>query len=454
MKLWQTDSRGNVVQQDEIIHRLGEAGFLEAILDSTDAIVIVTNPKGAIQMVNAAFERKTGFDEREARGRPVWAFRAFDEVSAARKSFFQVSDQDTRRPPASRWRTKDDGLLLLSWSVRIMRDCKGKEIARVGTAMDVTPEQAARSQAEEAERERQMLVHLTDNLSEPLFFISPDGMIKYASRAVQRVYGYAPEELVGKPSSILRPDDRTERMAEYMKRLQASGEPEMLETEALHRDGERIPVELRTSPIHDSDGNYLGLSAVVYDMKDRRELEEELRRLAGTDPLTGVANRLGFKTVAEHEVKRARRYHHPLSVFVADIDHFKRVNDTYGHAIGDVALVRFAEMMGWSLRRPIDHIARTGGEEFVAILPETDREGGIRAAERVRESTEINPIECEDVSFNMTASFGVSSWFADEEDLGEAVQRADEALYEAKETGRNKVVYKPSEAESADGTSG
>jgi diguanylate cyclase (GGDEF)-like protein/PAS domain S-box-containing protein len=431
----QAKSDGAVTNQ--IPEEIGDDRLLSAILDTTEAIMAITDPKGSLIRVNQAFRDVFGYSDRECLGRPIWAFRAVADAAEGRSSFRhrKVDASGTFKTDKEIWRAADGSELLLRWSIQIIRNDGGKDVARVGTAQNLTEIRAA-------EEKHRILEYVADNLSEPLFFINPDGTIRYASRAVERVYGYTPEQLIGQPSSILRPADKTAKMADYIARLQESGKPEMLETEAVHIDGSQIPIELRTAPVFDSKGTYVGLSSVVYDMKDRLELEQELRRLAGTDPLTGLANRLGFKTAADREVKRAKRYKHPLAVFVTDLDHFKKVNDTYGHAAGDAALVRFADMLGWSLRRPIDHVARTGGEEFVAILPETDPRGGLCAAERVRASTEANPITYEDASFHLTASFGVSVWQPDEEDLGDAIQRADEALYEAKNTGRNRVVFR------------
>lgn len=437
------NTAGNPVTLDDILEKIGDRTLLTAILDTTESAMAVTSSKGSIVAINQAFRDLFGFADREVVGRPIWAFRSVDNVAEGRRAFSdrKINPDGSFKTGEESWRAADGRQLLLRWSVKLLRDSEGNQVGRVGTAQNLT-------QVHEATEKQRILEHVVDNLSEPLFFINPDGTIRYASKAVERVYGYTAEQLVGQPSSILRPEDKVEKMTAYIERLRESGKPEMMETEALHRDGTRIPVELRTSLILDKNGTHIGLSSVIYDMKDRRELEEELRRLAGTDPLTGLANRLGFKTAADHEVKRARRYRHPLSVFVTDIDHFKKVNDTYGHAAGDAALVRFADLLGWSLRRPIDHVARTGGEEFVAILPETGTEGGISAAERVRISTEQNPFTFDDITFNLTASFGVSLWDEDEEDLGEAIQRADEALYEAKNSGRNKVVFRGADEES------
>ncbi len=434
--------------QNDLIRSLGGLTVLEAILDTTEAPVAITDTAGSIQFVNAALEQTTGFTSKEFIGRPIWAFRALDNVAEGRRFFFEKENTRERFQQTVRWRCKDGSNVLLTWTVKILYDDDGTEKCRIGTAVNRTSQALSTSRAIAAEHQRKMLIHVTDNLSEPLFFIEPDGTIAYANSAVKRVYGFDPDELIGQPSSVLRPMDKVHRMASYMKRLNASGEAEMIETEALHQDGHRVPVELRTAPVFEG-GEYIGLASVVYDMRERKELEAELRRLAGTDALTGVANRLGFETAADHEVKRAARYKHPLAVFTADIDHFKRVNDTFGHAAGDEALRQFADALRQTLRGPIDLIARTGGEEFVVILPETGATGAIAAAERARKAAEEADIVYDGQTIDITASFGVSRWHPEEETLLAALKRSDEALYIAKENGRNRVVYQTAITETA-----
>lgn len=420
--------------------KLGESRMLEAILDTTEALVLVCDNEGAIMYVNRSLEKTTGFTLKEYVGRPVWTFYALDKVAEARRNFTESVGDGDQYQRTAQWRCKNGRALIFSWTIKRLFDDAGTEIGRIATAINMTEQARAASHAIAAERRRRMLVHVTDNLSEPLFFIDPDGRIIYASQATSHVYGYEPEELIGKPSSMLRPMDRVEAMSDYMDRIHKSGSAEVIETEALHRDGHRVEVELRTSPVYEGN-EYLGLAAVAYDMTERRALEAELRRLAGTDQLTGVSNRMGYDKSADHEVKRAERYDHPLTVLVADIDHFKVVNDTFGHAGGDAALVDFARVMCETLRRPVDHIARIGGEEFVALLPETDMQGAIAAAKRIRAAVEASVTEHDGAEIRFTVSIGVSRWQPGEADISAVVQRADKALYRAKERGRNQVQF-------------
>jgi two-component system, cell cycle response regulator len=180
------------------------------------------------------------------------------------------------------------------------------------------------------------------------------------------------------------------------------------------------------------------------------ELEGSLRRandeilvLSVTDPLTGVFNRGYMNTHLPDEIVRARRYGRPLSVIMCDIDHFKRVNDTFGHQAGDAVLQHFATGLRQLVRTNVDWVARYGGEEFIVVLPETTMEGASSAAERLREHVEGLVISFEGRDIRITASFGV----AGRDRVSGADLRpetliadADTCLYRAKDEGRNRVI--------------
>jgi len=163
-----------------------------------------------------------------------------------------------------------------------------------------------------------------------------------------------------------------------------------------------------------------------------------IQSMAITDDLTGLYNRRKFYDIASQEFDRSRRYQRPLSVVMMDIDHFKKVNDTYGHAIGDQVLQGLAHVIKGSLRNA-DTLARYGGEEFVALLPETSVEEAIRTAERLRVSTSDATLPTRVGNMSVTISLGVVSLDDSCRNLEELLDRSDLALYASKRTGRNKV---------------
>jgi diguanylate cyclase (GGDEF)-like protein/PAS domain S-box-containing protein len=172
---------------------------------------------------------------------------------------------------------------------------------------------------------------------------------------------------------------------------------------------------------------------------DHARLFSEVQELATTDPLTGLWNRRHFFDLTERECLRARRYRHPFSVVMLDIDHFKQVNDTYGHAVGDQVLKQAAAQCRRVLRK-VDIVARYGGEEMIMMLPETSLEGAHMLAERVRNDLET-PIETECGPLAITASLGVACHYpGDRITLEQLIDRADQCLYAAKQGGRNRVI--------------
>ena len=205
-----------------------------------------------------------------------------------------------------------------------------------------------------------------------------------------------------------------------------------------YRDHLEELVEARTSELSEVN------EKLRREIAERLRAEEALRRLATLDPLTGILNRRHLFTLGEREFKRARRYGHPLSAIMVDLDHFKRVNDTHGHACGDQVLIRFCRACQRKLRE-IDVFARYGGEEFVILLPDTDLTTSTLIAERLRAMVEETPPDTEVGAIPITISLGVSSMEGNPppQTLDDLINYADQALYTSKEKGRNRVSTWP-----------
>jgi len=163
-------------------------------------------------------------------------------------------------------------------------------------------------------------------------------------------------------------------------------------------------------------------------------------RLTLVDPLTGAWNRRYLDQALREQVKRFQRYGSPFAILMIDCDHFKRVNDQHGHAAGDAVLVGVARTIGRSIRSDIDVLARFGGEEFVAVLPETDAEGAVAAAEKIRKLVAGTPLEHEGATIAITVSIGVTACPTDGREPERLLATADSALYRAKHAGRNRTV--------------
>jgi diguanylate cyclase (GGDEF)-like protein len=202
---------------------------------------------------------------------------------------------------------------------------------------------------------------------------------------------------------------------------------------------------VRTRPTRDGDA-----TVVTYDITDARRarqtlltLNDELSRLAALDGLTGLANRRSFDATLAAELARTERDGTPISLLIADVDRFKRYNDTYGHPAGDECLRLVAQCLRQSARRAGDTVARYGGEEFAAILAGTDEDAAYRAAEKFRVALRELAIPHGGAEAGIvTVSIGISGYAAGDRRryAAELIARADEALYDAKAAGRDRVT--------------
>ncbi|TFH75569.1 sensor domain-containing diguanylate cyclase [Gammaproteobacteria bacterium LSUCC0112] len=175
------------------------------------------------------------------------------------------------------------------------------------------------------------------------------------------------------------------------------------------------------------------------EISRRKELEEELNRQALIDPLTGLSNRRHYEMLFEREHDRCRRHDSALTLGMIDLDHFKRINDTYGHDFGDQVLKFMAEILQQPLRHS-DILGRFGGEEFILILPDTDIAQAQAVAERMRLSLEQDAVIRNGNAVKVTATFALTQVRAEDADIQECIRRADQALYEGKRAGRNRVA--------------
>jgi len=182
--------------------------------------------------------------------------------------------------------------------------------------------------------------------------------------------------------------------------------------------------------------------------RKQESTRDNLQLQAITDPLTAVFNRRHVVEQAQLEIKKALRNGAALSFVLLDLDHFKSVNDTYGHDTGDRVLIATANILK-EICRETDIVSRFGGEEFLLVLPDTNLSGAVTMAEKIRQAMERKIHHCADREFQVTASFGVSQWTADEADIRDVLLRTDDALYEVKSNGRNRIKCAPAKSASS-----
>ena len=297
-----------------------------------------------------------------------------------------------------------------------------------------------RELAEDKLREGQELFRaIVENVRDLVAVLDTDGRRIYNSPSYRPLF--REKDIRQGSSSFLEihPDDR-ERIKEIFRRTVATGAGECAEFRFVLKDGSIRHMESDGQAIRGADGTVSKVVVVSRDITELKRLEAELREMAATDSLTGLANRRHFLARLEQELGRIHRLEgHRASVLMLDSDHFKQVNDTFGHATGDKVLRHLAVLMQDQLRK-IDTIGRVGGEEFAVILPGADLPAAEVFAERLRKKVAATPALQEDKVIPLTVSIGVTGMKASDASADDALVRADRALYRAKECGRNKVA--------------
>ncbi len=307
-----------------------------------------------------------------------------------------------------------------------------------------------RQEAERALGESELQFRLLTEMSADMVTrVQPDGVRTYVSPASARLLGWAPRELLGtRALTAVHPDDREAATEQLAAMAAGTLRDNTLSYRTWHRDGREIWIESSVRVTRDPDTDApSGAVVVSRDVTARKVVEMQLATLATTDGLTGIANRRRLDEALASEWRRAARDGTAVSLALADVDHFKPFNDRHGHGAGDECLRGVAAALAGTVRRPADLVARYGGEELAALLPDTDAVGAGAVAEGMRAAVEALGIAHGDSppAGMVTVSVGVATVTpAGGEDPAAGVRAllaaADGALYEAKRTGRNRVV--------------
>jgi len=264
-----------------------------------------------------------------------------------------------------------------------------------------------------------------------------DRKIVWCNKATSTILGYPQSELLGSSTKMLFADESMyEALGKNAYPLKV-GSPYRIQFEMRKADGNKIWIDLSGAPIPYDTSLSLWL---INDISKLKALEEELKYQIDHDFLTGLRSRSWFMGQASIELNRAIRFNTPLSLLVLDIDFFKLVNDTHGHQAGDIVLKSVAQHMQ-KILRDFDMCARIGGEEFIILLPQTNQDKALEVAERIRlfiQNTNV-PLPAGGSPLQLTISIGISCLSSKEDSIDHLINKADKALYKAKNTGRNRV---------------
>lgn len=331
---------------------------------------------------------------------------------------------------------KSSGELFIYHTVKKpLYDDAGNIIGMCGVSTDITERKRLEGLVKE---QNQLLDVVLNNVDAHIYMKDNKRTFKYVNTRVAKLFGLPAKEIIGKKETEILPADVAEHFYQSDKKLFETGKRQQIEETVVDEDGNlhhylsvKIPLK--------KDGEDPVLIGFSTEVTELFKLKEEFKKQANTDPLTGLYNRRYFVEHAEREFKRAQRNGQPLAVISLDIDHFKNVNDKYGHPVGDQVLIEVSKNLLPALRSE-DVLARIGGEEFAIVLPETDMKEALIIAERIRQQQEqISLIGDWSGEVNVRVSVGVAIKQESDNDFDALFSRSDQALYTAKNNGRNQV---------------
>lgn len=308
--------------------------------------------------------------------------------------------------------------------------------------LDMTHQSEIEAQLRESE---QNFRRLFDSLQDVYYRTNAQGVVQHVGPGVRRVLGYEPHEIEGRTAESYYPHS-TDRDA-FKAAILAHGEVSDFPGQMVRRDGQVIDISISSHALYDHAGNFAGVEGIYRDVTQRKNLERELHRLATTDMLTGIANRRAFLETAESAYAHSCRSGEPLTLLMLDLDHFKTINDRFGHLEGDRALVAFAQAVKSQLRAS-DAVGRLGGEEFGVLLPLTTLAEGLEAAHRILQSVRALLLSDDTgQAYRITTSLGVGAFRQSDRSLRDMLDRTDQALYLAKRRGRDQIASLETPAE-------
>lgn len=420
-----------------------------AAFDITPALIVVLDREARIRRFNAACERLIGHREAEVIGEVLWPL-VLDAPEAARAQavYDAMTPGHPIGPYENYWVTPQGERRYITWATTHLLGADGHIELVVATGLDVTEERRTRLEREESEaRFRALFEHSGDGvvLIDPHDAVIPWRIVE-CNEAFARMNGYGVHELIGQSIDLLHENDLMARQGKtLLEWVRAQGSEAKGQGTHRRRDGRVFPIETSSSLV--TLGGHELVLGIDRDISDRRRIEGELRRLndrlahdAQHDALTGLPNRVMLMECLLQEQTRVERNSAQLAVMFVDLDDFKCVNDSLGHAAGDAVLREVAERMQRALR-PCDTVARVGGDEFVVVV--ADLQGvphAARVARRVQEAV-MRPICVAGEEIRVGCSVGISLSPQDGTQADDLLRHADLAMYEIKKEGKSAVRF-------------
>jgi len=406
---------------------------LEIIWNNTNDAIFLIAPDGSLLKANPAFEEILGYSTVELIGNP---HPPILPTLQKQKGFLErMKKGEIIKYHEAQRVTKEGKVIDIVSSYCPVHNHDGELVCTVGMYKDVTKQIEAQRKLRESEEKYRFIA---DHTSDLIMILDDQKSITYVSPSSEPLLGYSSEECLEKNISAFISEHDILSFMNLVEQLEKTNT--VLETELRykHASGCLIWMELRGSYVVDE--NKKRTIIVSRDISERKKYEEELRNLAFHDSLTGLPNRYYFNELLKDEMRKSKVHSMEMALMYLDIDSFKQVNDTFGHAGGDAILIEFSRRIQNSIRNK-DIVCRLSGDEFVIIVSIPSDEEVVRKIASQIQVELKQPILFENHQIRITASIGISIYNDVELTSEELIKRADNALYEVKENGKNDVTF-------------
>ncbi|SKA94692.1 PAS domain S-box-containing protein/diguanylate cyclase (GGDEF) domain-containing protein [Paucidesulfovibrio gracilis DSM 16080] len=427
------------VYQDVTDRRL-ERQHLEQLstaVEHTPVSVVITDPNLRVDYVNPKFTEVTGYSSRDISGHGLELLQPPDHDDPFHHRLLDAVSRGENWTDEILTLSKDGRKVWQRASVASIRDQAGQVRNVVVLLEDVTRRRRHVQELQSSERKTRAI---SEAVLDAIVVLDDASRVTFWNPSAERILGWSEDEALGTDFRVLLswPEDEPLQEARLTD-ADANPSGAVMERTLTRKDGSSFPCDFTVSSFILDERQYTVVT--IRDITRRKQYEERLRSLAATDELTGLANRRALLQRAESELDRAKRYDRDFSLLMLDLDHFKRVNDTYGHDVGDKVLQSLAST-GSNALRDADLLGRLGGEEFAAVLPETSAIQAKEVAERLREAVALARVpeaSAPDGTIGVTISIGVAEYRSGRDTVDEILKAADKALYQAKNSGRNRT---------------
>lgn len=404
----------------------------QALFDRSNDAIFVIDLNHIFTAVNQKTTEFLGYQREELIGMPLEEIIAPEEAEDSQQKGEAILSGEILPAYERTFIRKDGSRVVGEVSVSLVYNQEGGPEFIQSIVRDIT----RRKQSQQALWESQNRYRaLFDQTNDGITLIDLNGMIFDANPRSAEILGMSVEELIGRKVEDLSAEEENYQSARVHQRLLDGEIIPIYERTLIKKDGSRVPVEINITLVKDRDGKPLYVQSITRDISERKQIEEKLEHWSTHDWLTGLPNRFLLYDRLEKSIARAKRYQRKFAVLYIDLNGFKHVNDTFGHAAGDLLLVQVSKRLLGCLRKS-DTVARMGGDEFIMLVEEIgSAEDAIAAAQRVLDSInhefKLNEVDL----IKITASIGISMFPDHGEEDDVLVSCADRALYESKKTG-------------------